>query len=66
MRTSAHIYSVNGIHVYERGGLTAAASQATTPVARFAYCKHCDIEVPLDTEEICTNCFYPVPEEEDE
>jgi hypothetical protein len=66
IRTSTHIYSATGLHVYERGGLTAAASQGTTPVARFAYCEHCDIEVPVDTEELCTNCFHPVPEDEDE
>ena len=66
MSTSTHIHSATGFHVYERGGLTAAASQGTTPVVRFAYCEHCDIEVPVDTEELCTNCFQPVPEEEDE
>lgn len=66
MRTSTHIYSATGLHVYERGGLTAAASQGTIAVARFAYCEHCDIEVPVDAEELCTNCFQPVPEEEDE
>jgi hypothetical protein len=66
MRTSTHIHSATGLHVYERGGLTAAASQGTTPVVRFAYCEHCDIEVPVDTEELCTSCFHPIPEEEDE
>ena len=66
MRTTSYRHSATGIHVYERGGLTAAASQGTVPVARFAYCEHCDIEVPVDTEELCTNCFHPVPEDEDE
>ena len=66
MRTSTHIHSATGLHVYERGGLTAAASQGTISVARFAYCEHCAIEVPVDAEELCTNCFHPVPEDEDE
>lgn len=66
MRTTSYRHSATGIHVYERGGLTAAAGQGITPVARFAYCAHCDIEVSVDTEELCTNCFQPVPEVEDE
>ncbi len=66
MRTSTHVHSATGLHVYERGGLTAAASQGTTPVMRFAYCENCAIEVPVDAEGLCTYCFHPVPEAEDE
>ena len=66
MRTSTHVHSASGLHVYERGGLTGTAGPGTTQVARFAYCEHCDIEVPVDTEELCTNCFHPVRDEEDE
>lgn len=66
MRTSTHIRSATGTYAYERGGLTAAAGPSTTPIARFAYCEHCDVEVPVDTEELCTNCFHPVPEDEDD
>lgn len=66
MRTSAHVHSLTGLHVHERGGLTATAGPSATHVARFAYCEHCDIEVPVDAEGLCTYCFHPVPEDEDE
>lgn len=64
----SHTYqaAVAGLHVHERGGLTATAGPGTTPVARFAYCGHCVIEVPVDTEGLCTCCFHPVPEDEEE
>lgn len=66
MRTSKHIHSATGAYVHERGGLTAAAGQDTKSVASFAYCEHCDIEVPVDAEGLCSYCFHPVPELEDE
>jgi hypothetical protein len=66
MRTSTHVHSATGLYVYERGGLTGTAGPGTTQVARFAYCEHCDIEVPVDSEELCTYCFQGVPEDEDE
>jgi hypothetical protein len=66
MSTTTHTHSATGLHAFERGGLTVSAAQAATPVARFAYCEHCDIEVPVDTEGLCTNCFHAVSEDEDE
>ena len=66
MRTSTHVHSATGLHVYERGGLTGTAGPGTTQVARFAYCEHCDIEVPVDSGELCTYCFHDLPEDEDE
>jgi hypothetical protein len=66
MSTTTHTHSATGLHALERGGLTVSAAQAATPVARFAYCEHCDIEVPVDTEGLCTCCFHPVPEDEEE
>ncbi len=66
MRATTHFHLATALHAYERGGLTAIAGQDTTPVARFAYCEHCDIEVPVDTEGLCTCCFHPVPEDEEE
>jgi hypothetical protein len=66
MRTSTHVYSGTGRYVYERGGLTPTAEPSATHVARFAYCEHCDIEVPVDSEELCTYCFHEVQEDEDE
>ena len=66
MRTSTHVHSATCLHVYERGGLTAAAGLGNTHVARFAYCENCDIAVPVDSGELCTYCFHEVPEDEDE
>ncbi len=66
MRTSTHGHSATGLHLYEKGGLTSASGLSTKHVARFAYCEHCDIEVPVDTEGLCTNCFHAVSEDEDE
>ena len=59
--------AVAGPHVFERGGLTSVKElDATTAVTRFDFCEHCDIEVPVDAEELCTYCFHPVSEEEDD
>lgn len=58
--------AVAGPHVFERGGLTSVNEfDATTAVARFDFCEHCDIEVPVDAAELCTYCFHSVPEDED-
>jgi len=66
MRTSTHVHSATGLHVYERGGLTGTAGPGTTQVARFAYCEHCDIEIPVNSGELCMYCVQDVPEDEDE
>lgn len=66
MRTSTHGHSATGLHLYEKGGLTSASGLSTKHVARFAYCEHCDIEVPVDSDELCTYCFHEVPEDESE
>ena len=59
--------AVAGQQVFERGGLTSVNEfVVTTAVARFDFCKHCDIEVPVDAEGLCTYCFHCVPEDEDE
>lgn len=56
-----------GLHLHERGGFTSTSEHVvTTPVARFAYCGHCDIETPIDAEDVCTYCFHQVTAEEDE
>jgi hypothetical protein len=66
MRTSTHVHSATGLHVYERGGLTGTAGPGTTQVARFAYCEHCDIEIPVNSGELYMYCVQDVPEDEDE
>ncbi len=66
MKTSTYAHFATRTYVYERGGLTAAVGPDTTTCARFAYCEQCDIEVPVDAEGLCTYCFHPVPEDEDE
>jgi len=59
--------AITCLHVFERGGITSVSElDATTAVARFDFCKHCDIEVPVDAEGSCTYCFHSVPEDEDE
>lgn len=59
--------AVAGPHVFQRGGLTSVKElDATTAVARFDFCEHCDIEVPVDAEGLCTYCFRPIPEDGDE
>jgi hypothetical protein len=59
--------AVAGPQVFERGGLTSVNGLVvTTAVARFDFCEHCDIEVPVDGAGLCTYCFLQVPEDEDE
>ena len=66
MKTSTHVHSATGLYTYERGGLSSATGLGSKHVARFAYCEHCDIEVPVDSGGLCMYCFHDVPEDEDE
>lgn len=63
MRTHAH--AAHMTRVYERGGLTSSGGLVGAVVERFAYCEHCDIETPIDSESICTYCFKPVVEDDE-
>jgi hypothetical protein len=41
--------AVAGLYVFECGGITSINElDARTAVARFDFCEHCDIEVPVD------------------
>lgn len=56
-----------GLHVYERGGLTISPIRGeTTAILRFALCDHCEIETPVDGDDVCTYCFKPVATDCDE
>lgn len=66
MQPTTHVHQPTGLRVYERGGLTDAASADTTEVACFGYCEHCEIEVPVDAGDLCTYCFNDVADEVNE
>ena len=66
MSTCNHIHLAGALHVYERGGLTRTPGSGTSSVARFGYCEQCDIEVPVDHDELCTYCFNLVSDANNE
>lgn len=50
-----------GLCVYERGGLTSNKDDPDVlPVDHFDFCPHCDIEVPVDQNNMCMYCFNAI------
>jgi len=50
-----------GLYVHERGGLTSNKDDPDVlPVDHFAYCEHCDVEVPVDAQQVCMYCFKAI------
>jgi hypothetical protein len=60
-------HSAAKLHTHERGGLTSQGNPSSvSDVSHFAFCRHCDIETPVDNLNTCSYCFHEVSDDEHE